>query len=204
MCRIKICGLSRPQDIEAVNAALPDYIGFVFASSRRQVSLQTARELKRNLDDSVKAVGVFVRERIEYIAELCELGIIDIVQLHGDEDEDYVECLKSQISNPVIRAVRVKDAEDVRKAESAACDYLLFDTYQEKQFGGSGKVFDWSVLSAINKPYFLAGGIHSGNILKAAEQCRPYCIDVSSGAETDGLKDAGKIMEIVSKIRSVN
>ncbi len=204
MSKIKICGLSKLQDIEAVNKVQPDFIGFVFAESRRQISVQTAKLLKNSLNPAIKAVGVFVNESIDTIAKLCDSNVIDLVQLHGDEDENYINALKRQVSNPIIKAIRVKDLEDVTKATRLSCDYLLFDTYQEKQFGGSGKVFDWSYLANIEKPYFLAGGIHSGNILQAKEQCNPYCIDLSSGVETEGFKDDRKIFDIVTKIRSVN
>lgn len=204
MTRIKICGLSRQQDIEAVNMVLPDYIGFVFAPSKRQVSSQTAKTLKGALHTSIKSVGVFVNERVDTIAELCDSQIIDIIQLHGDEEEGYINTLKHQVSNPIIKAIRVKTPEDIQQANRIACDYLLFDTFQENQYGGSGKAFDWSVLSDINKPYFLAGGIHSGNILQAREQCRPFCIDVSSGVETNGYKDCNKIKEIVEKLRKIS
>lgn len=204
MIRIKICGLSRLKDIESVNAIVPDYIGFVFAKSRRQVNPDIAKILKGNLDPRIKSVGVFVNESIDHIVNLCSSKIIDIIQLHGDEDPAYIKLLQGYVPNKIIKAIRVKDSEDITKANEFTCDYLLFDTFQDNQFGGSGKSFDWSLLSSINKPYFLAGGIHSGNILIAQKQCNPYCIDVSSGVETDGYKDADKIKDIVAKIRSVN
>ncbi len=203
MSKIKICGLSRPLDIATVNYILPDYIGFVFAKSSRQVSLDLAKALKDNLDTSIEAVGVFVNEEIEHIVTLCDTHVIDIIQLHGDEDEDYIKKLQAYVPNKIIKAIRVKDSEDIKRANRVTCDYLLFDTYQNNKFGGSGKVFDWSLLSNINKPYFLAGGLDSSNILQAQEQCKPYCIDVSSGVETDGYKDSSKIIDIVTKIRSV-
>ena len=203
MTRIKICGLSRPEDITYVNEAKPDYIGFVFAKSRRQVDEEMARHLKALLNPKIEAVGVFVNEDINRIIRLCREKVIDIVQLHGDEDENYIKELKSKISAPIMRAVRVKSAEDVKKASEISCDYLLFDTYTEKEYGGSGIVFDWSMITDINKPYFLAGGINIDNVLSAIDKCNPYCIDVSSGVETEGLKDPFKINEIVTKIRSV-
>jgi phosphoribosylanthranilate isomerase len=202
--KIKICGLSRPQDIEAVNNYLPDYIGFVFAKSRRQVTADTAKELKEKLDNRIKAVGVFVNESTETIASLCHSNTIDIIQLHGDEEEAYIRHLKTLTATPIIKAVRVKKPLDVVKAREYTCDYLLFDTYTDTEYGGSGKTFDWSILTNIEKPYFLAGGIHAGNILTAGEQSSAYCIDVSSGVETDGYKDSDKIKEIIELIRSVN
>lgn len=204
MSKIKICGLSRPQDIDAVNLVQPDYIGFVFAKSRRQVSPETAKILKNSLNPVIKAVGVFVNEKMETIVNLCNSHVIDIIQLHGDEDEDYINTLKAQAPYPIIKAIRVKDLNDVKKSVGIPCDYLLFDTYQDKQFGGSGKVFNWSYLTDIKRPYFLAGGIYSGNVQEAIKQCNPFCIDISSGVETNGYKDTKKIIDIVKKIRSGN
>jgi phosphoribosylanthranilate isomerase len=203
MTKIKICGLFRPVDIDFVNAAVPDYIGFVFAKSRRQVSEELARELKSNLNPEIKAVGVFVKEEQDKIIRLCTNNIIDVVQLHGDEDEEYISELQRYITNPIIKAVRVRQQQDIKAAESFDSDYLLFDTYAEDMYGGSGEAFDWSIISKAKKPYFLAGGLHVGNVLQAISLLKPYCVDVSSGVETDGIKDKGKIMDIISKVRSV-
>lgn len=201
MSRIKICGLSRIEDIAAVNEVLPDYIGFVFAESRRQISYEKARLLKDRLNPAIQAVGVFVNEDIGQIVSLCDNGIIDLVQLHGDETVEYVNLLRSLIPNPVIKAVRVRSTEDIMKAEEFPSDYLLLDAYHEDMYGGSGKTFDWSLIKAVKKPFFLAGGIHSDNILDAQSSCQPYCIDVSSGVETDGWKDPEKIRGIVRGIK---
>ncbi len=203
MTRVKICGLSRQKDIEAVNEYLPDYIGFVFAESRRQVSDSTAIELKRGLSPAIAAVGVFVNERPERILRLCEAGAIDLVQLHGEETEKYMEDLKSRVPNKIIKAIRVKSKEDIEKAKSTCSDYLLFDAYKKDQYGGAGESFDWSMIAEINKPFFLAGGIDNGNVMRAVSQAAPYGIDVSSGVETEGCKDAAKIKELIAKIRSV-
>jgi phosphoribosylanthranilate isomerase len=205
MSKIKICGLTRIEDIEAVNEALPDFVGFVFAKSKRQVSDIVAENLKSHLNPFIKAVGVFVNDDIEHIVHLCNLKIIDMVQLHGDESEEYIKNLRKYIPNEIIKAVRVKKFNDIKMADEFSSDYLLFDAYHEKQYGGSGITFDWSLISTItvNKPYFLAGGINSKNILVAQNLCSPYCMDVSSGVETNGFKDKEKIIKIVTKIRSV-
>jgi len=189
------------QDIQAVNTALPDFIGFVFAESRRRITPEKAEAMKACLDPGIKAVGVFVNEDIQNIIKLCNLHVIDMVQLHGDESESYIRKLKDHIPNKIIKAVRVKNTGDIEKAAGLPCDYLLLDAYNERMYGGSGETFDWSVIPKIDKPYFLAGGINAGNVLQAMEQCSPYCIDISSGVETDGYKDAGKITDIVTKIR---
>lgn len=203
MTKIKICGLTRQVDIDMVNDVLPDYIGFVFAKSKRQVTEALAEELKSRLNPTIRCVGVFVNEDFDRIVRLCRKNIIDIVQLHGDEKEDYVIKLKEQISNPIIKAARVRDHKDIQSAQMFQCDYLLLDAYKEGQYGGSGDAFDWSVISDINKAYFLAGGINSDNVIKAVTKVRPYAVDVSSGVETDGVKDKNKIIDIITKVRSV-
>jgi phosphoribosylanthranilate isomerase len=203
MTKIKICGLSRSVDITEVNEVLPDYIGFVFAKSRRQVCEVTAKELKAKLNSGIQAVGVFVNEDPELIIRLCSLGIIDIIQLHGDEEYDYIGKLKARVSNPIIKAVRVRRSEDIRRANEYDCDYLLLDAYNAAQYGGSGEAFDWSLITKVNKPFFLAGGIDKNNVLQAITQTFPYAIDVSSGVETSGFKDKDKINDIVTIVRSV-
>jgi len=203
MTKVKICGLSRPIDIDMVNTVLPDYIGFVFAKSRRQVTEVMAKELKERLLPQIQAVGVFVNEELEKIMHLCKDGIIDLIQLHGDEDENYIRELRKGVKNPIIKAVRVRNTKDIEEAAKLTCDYLLLDTYKEGLYGGSGEIFDWSVITKIEKPFFLAGGLHTENILQAISQANPYCIDVSSGVETDGIKDRNKIIDIITKVRSV-
>lgn len=203
MTKVKICGLSRPADIDMVNETLPDYIGFVFAKSKRQVSEELAEELKSRLNPLIQSVGVFVNEDIDKIICLCKKNTIDIVQLHGDEDDPYINKLKQQITNPIIKAARVKNNEDIKEAEKRNADYLLLDAYKEGQYGGSGDAFDWTVISQVSKPYFLAGGINTTNVIQAVTQMKPYAIDISSGVETDGVKDKNKIIEIITKVRSV-
>lgn len=200
--KIKICGLSRIQDIEYVNKALPDYIGFVFTKSIRQIRFQTALALKSQLDSRIKAVGVFVNENIKVISDLCTLGIIDYVQLHGEESAEYVRALKNRIDNPIIKAIRVKDSSTIKTAEQFPCDFLLLDTYTGKEYGGTGKTFDWGLINGVSKPFFLAGGICLENAAQAIKQASPYCLDVSSGVETNSLKNRDKIIQLVNKIRS--
>lgn len=204
MARIKICGIMREQDIDAINISLPDYIGFVFAVSRRQIDSKRAKALKDLLNPSIETVGVFVNEEINNVIKLCDSHVIDMIQLHGDENEDYIRNLKKCVPNKIIKAIRVKDSEDIKNAVEFSCDYLLFDTFNEGRYGGIGMSFDWSVVSGINRPYFLAGGINSGNILQAITQCSPFCIDVSSGTETAGYKDPEKIMDIVARVKQTN
>jgi phosphoribosylanthranilate isomerase len=204
MCtKIKICGLSRLQDIGYVNEALPDYIGFVFAKSRRQVTPQAACHLRSLLDSSIKAVGVFVNDSIDQIFDLCRNGVIDLIQLHGDEDDEYIRRLRQKVANPIIKAVRVKDRDSINAACQLSCDYFLLDTYSGGEYGGTGRTFDWKLISGTSKPFFLAGGITPQNAEAAIKSTHPYCLDVSSGVETANVKDREKILEIVNLVRSV-
>ena len=185
-------------DIDAVNRALPDFIGFVFAPSRRRVDSKTAAALKEKLDPQIKTVGVFVNERIEIVAELYQNGIIDMAQLHGDEDDEYIRQLKKKC--PVIKAVGVCTALPALPLEP---DYLLFDTVSAQR-GGSGKAFDWHILNGYRGlPFFLAGGLSMENAADAIHTLNPFCVDVSSSVETDGLKDPDKIEKIVSCVREI-
>ena len=203
MTKIKICGLSREEDIIAVNETMPDYIGFVFAESKRRISREKALELKKLLNPNIKAVGVFVNAPITEVANCCADNTIDLIQLHGDESDEYMAQLTSITANPIIRAVRVRSTEDIMKADHLPCDYLLFDTYIKDQYGGSGVTFDWSLIPKIEKPFFLAGGLDRTNINEAVRQCDPYCLDISSGVETNGCKDKPKMKEIVTIVRSI-
>ncbi len=201
MTKIKICGMMRCEDIEAVNEAMPDYIGFVFARNRkRTVAYETAAEMKKKLDKRINAVGVFLNNEMTEIEKLCKDGIIDIVQLHGSEDEAFIRELRKRISNPVIKAVSVRSAEDIISAETLPVDYLLLDTYKKGIIGGTGESFDWRMIPKINKPFFLAGGLNETNI-EAAMNFGAYGLDVSSGAETNGKKDKIKILSIIRKVR---
>lgn len=199
-CRIKICGLSRTEDIEAVNRAQPDFAGFVFAKSRRQVDGSWAGVLRRALDPRIQAVGVFVNAPVGDILRLADSGTIQMIQLHGDEDEAYVGELKRRLDAPVIKAVRVRSASDILRAEAMPCDYLLLDTYAGGQYGGSGQMFDWEMIPPLKKPYFLAGGISEENAWRAISR-GPYALDVSSAVETDGKKDPEKIYRMVLTVR---
>ncbi|MCL2401307.1 MAG: phosphoribosylanthranilate isomerase [Oscillospiraceae bacterium] len=193
MTLIKICGLTRMADIVAVNHSLPDYIGFVFAESRRQVDCDTAAELREKLDNRIQSVGVFADHSPDYIAKLFDRGVIDIAQLHGDEDANYIENLRSLCSCQIIKALRI-DAQ--LPSFPLGADYLLFDSG-----GGSGKTFDWRILRGDKAPYFLAGGLNETNVTDAIRLLRPYCVDVSSGVETNGVKDYQKIDRLVRLVR---
>ena len=205
MTKIKICGLTRTEDIEMVNEFLPDYIGFVFAKSRRQVSAEQAKELKNKLRPAIKAVGVFVNEKPENIAEIANQGIIDLIQIHGDEDAAYCAQLRKLTQAPIIKVVRVEREDDLAGIEEFDCDYYLFDTLSSKEYGGTGKAFDHSILynKEIKKPFFVAGGLNQDNVAAVIEVIKPFGVDTSGGVETDGIKDANKIKEFIKQGRIV-
>ena len=205
MTKIKICGLTRTEDIEMVNEFLPDYIGFVFAKSRRQVSAEQAKELKNKLRPAIKAVGVFVNEKPENIAEIANQGIIDLIQIHGDEDAAYCAQLRKLTQAPIIKVVRVEREDDLAGIEEFDCDYYLFDTLSSKEYGGTGKAFDHSILynKEIKKPFFVAGGLNQNNVAAAIEATKPFGVDTSGGVETDGVKDINKIKEFIKQGRIV-
>ena len=197
MTKIKFCGLTRTGDIEAANELKPDYIGFVFwPKSKRAVTAEEAKTLKAKLDPSIKAVGVFVDEDMEAVKSLLDGGIIDIAQLHGHEDEDYINGLKKASGKPVIKAFRIRSEEDIRKAEASPADLVLLDAGM-----GDGVTFDWSLIKNAGRPYFLAGGLDPDNAADAVRTLHPYALDVSSGIETDGLKDTNKMAAFAASVR---
>ena len=203
-CKIKICGLSHLEDIWTANEIMPDYIGFVFAKSRRQISREQAVLLRGELKKGIQAVGVFVNAPQEEILSLTEDDIIDVVQLHGDEDESYMCSLRQRTKKPIIKAVRAERREQILRAQSLPCDYLLLDTFVKDRYGGSGRQFDWDMIPELSRPYFLAGGISLENLREAMAR-GPYCIDLSSAVETDGCKDPEKMrkmMETFKKYRA--
>ena len=194
--KIKICGLTRLVDVEAVNALKPDYVGFVFApTSKRRVTPDQAAELKRALDPSIEAVGVFVDETPENVTKLLDDGVIGLAQLHGSEDDVCLQELRRLTTKPIIKAFRVRSEQDVLDAEKSPADHILLDAG-----AGTGTTFDWSLLRKVRRPYFLAGGLNIGNI-DAAHDLNPYAVDVSTGVETDGLKDQKKMAEFVAAVR---
>ncbi len=198
MTKLKLCGLVRICDIEAVNRLNPEYIGFVFAKkSRRYVDPAQARKLRARLDKGISPVGVFVNESPEAIADLVRSGIIDVVQLHGSEDEDFLRKLRELVSCPIIKAFSVKTPQDVRIACESSADLILLDSGG----GGTGTVFDWDLLEPIRRPWFLAGGLSPENAADAIRRLAPYGVDVSSGIETDGVKDIQKMNDFVRAVR---
>ena len=198
MVKIKICGIKRLEDIEIVNRYKPDYIGFVFADSKRKVSHDLAKELMNNLDSDIIPVGVFVDSPQDEILRLFDDGIIEIAQLHGSESEQYILDLKKRTNGELktINAIEMTQEVDLLEYNDSNSDYLLLDSGK-----GSGKTFDWSLIRKdIKKEFFLAGGLNSKNVTQAIDEFNPYAIDLSSSLETNGFKDENKIKEIMEVI----
>lgn len=199
--KIKLCGMFRGCDIDYVNEALPDYIGFIvmFPKSHRNIDLEAAKQLKSRLDGRIKSVAVSVNAPPEKFARFANEGAADILQLHGSEDAKYIARLRKLTSAPLIKAVKVISREDIIRADELDVDFLLLDGGT-----GSGMMFDHALVdpSQIRKPFFLAGGLTPENIAEAAERIRPYGVDLSSGIETDRLKDREKILAAVKNIRN--
>lgn len=200
MTKIKVCGITRECDVAVLNEHKPDYVGFVFAKSRRQISAAKAQNLRAALDENITSVGVFVNHDMDEICTLVHAKTIDIVQLHGGEDEECIRTLRTKLPDTkIIKAISVNIADDIINWQSSAADYLLLDNGA----GGTGERFDWSLLaeiSGLTKPYFIAGGLNCENI-KQALSLQPFAVDVSSGVETDGVKDRRKITEFIKNVR---
>ena len=197
MAKIKICGLRTQADIQIVNRYQPDYAGFIinFPKSFRSLSIDEVKELTQKLDKNIQSVGVFVDEDVDVVCSCLKEGVIDIAQLHGNEDENYI--LKVKEFGPTIKAFQIKTKEDIEEAIQSKADYILFD-----QGKGSGKTFDWSLIPRIERKFFLAGGITLDNIEKTKD-IHPYAIDVSSSVETERKKDEEKIQEMIQKGRRI-
>ena len=195
--KIKICGLFREEDIRYANQTMPDYIGFVFwKPSRRYVTREQAIKLRKLLKPDIQAVGVFVDAPLPEIISLLEDDVIDIAQLHGDETEEDIQYLQAVTGKPIMKAVKVKNRCDVEAWLDSSADYLLFDSGM-----GSGVAFDWVLLRDIEREFFLAGGVKPDNVKQAVAAVKPYAVDLSSGVETDGVKDLKKMHEVVRLVR---
>lgn len=199
MTKIKICGLFRPCDAEFVNEAMPDYAGFVFfEKSHRNVTAEQAALLREKIHSSIPVAGVFVNAPQEQITSLCRAGVIQIVQLHGGESEEYITRLKARIPGvPIWQAFRVRTPDDLAAAQQSTADLILLDNGY-----GTGETFNWSLISGITRPFVLAGGLTPQNIPKAIARFAPYAVDISSGVETEKQKDPQKILAAVSAARS--
>lgn len=221
MTKIKICGLSRLCDVDHINAAMPDFCGFIIdvPSSRRNITVPQLRRLRAQLRPGIVPVGVFVDAPETLAAQLVAEGLIDVVQLHGHEDNEYIKRLRRAMAGPpggtdggtpamgnlaaagnqpgrIIQAFKIREASDVARAMDSTADLLLLDGG-----AGDGRTFDWSLLSGVDRPYFLAGGLGPHNLAAAIETVAPWGVDMSSGVETDGFKDNSKIMKVMDILK---
>ena len=197
---IKICGIYRIEDTEYVNKYRPDYFGMIinFKKSHRNVSGDLAKKIRAHISSDIRAVGVFVNEDTDLIEELLNDNIIDIVQLHGDEKEETIIRLRENTGKPVWKAFKIRNREEIEKAKASPADLILLDNGY-----GTGKTFDWSLIENIKRPFALAGGIDIRNMDEAIKRIHPYLIDISSGVETDGIKDPVKIREAIEKAHTI-
>lgn len=200
--KIKICGLKRPEDITYVNEAKPDYCGFIieFPKSSRNVTGDQVRALTAGLHPDIIPVGVFVNASPERVEELLLDGTIQIAQLHGQEDKDYIRRIQKNTGHQVIKAFSVKTVRDIELALQSPADYILLD----QGGGGTGKTFDWTLIPEITRPFFLAGGLGPDNLEQAVRTIRPYAVDLSSSVETNSVKDRQKILEAVNLVHKNN
>ena len=210
--KVKMCGISKVETIPAIVDAKPDYMGLVFAPSKRQVTVDQAKTLVEELhkqyavrynSETIKTVGVFVNETVENLLKIAEEVKLDVIQLHGDEDESFIQILKEQSNVEVWKAIQVRSAADAEKWIDSSADMLLFDAYHKDERGGTGEVFDWSSLDEFERPFMLAGGIDSTNVARAIRTVRPYGIDISSGIETEGVKDDEKMKAFTNIARTI-
>ena len=217
--KVKMCGISKVETIPAVVEAKPDYMGLVFAPSKRQVTVDQAKILVEELhrgyakkygsdtehdkNDTIKTVGVFVNETVDNLVTIANEANLDAVQLHGDEDEAFIQSLKERTNVEVWKAIQIRTAADTEKWIDSSADMLLFDAYHKDERGGTGEVFDWSSLDTFERPFMLAGGIDSTNVARAIRTVRPYGIDISSGIETNGVKDDEKITAFTKIVKSI-
>lgn len=217
--KVKMCGISKVETIPAVVEAKPDCMGLVFAPSKRQVTVDQAKTLVEELhkqytkrynngteqsnNDEIKTVGVFVNETLDNLVSIATEANLDVVQLHGDEDEAFIQSLKERTNVEIWKAVQIRSAADAEAWIDSSADMLLFDAYHKDERGGTGEVFDWSCLDVFERPFMLAGGIDSTNVARAIRTVRPYGIDISSGIETDGVKDNEKITAFTKLVRTI-
>ena len=217
--KVKMCGISKVETIPAIVDAKPDYMGLVFAPSKRQVTVDQAKILVEELhrgyakkygsdtehdkNGTIKTVGVFVNETVENLVTIANEANLDAVQLHGDEDEAFIQSLKERTNVEVWKAVQIRSAADAEAWIDSSADMLLFDAYHKDERGGTGEVFDWSCLDEFERPFMLAGGIDSTNVARAIRTVRPYGIDISSGIETEGVKDNEKIKAFTNIVRTI-
>lgn len=196
--KIKICGLRRPEDISIVNEVMPEYAGFILAFGRRRtISAQQMASLSSGLNPGIRRVAVFLDQDPEWIEDLAKQDLMDVIQLHGKESGEVIRRLRERTGKVIVKAFRIDTMEDVRRAQESEADRVLLD----HGAGGSGEAFDWGLIRPLSRPFFLAGGLTPDNVQEAVAQTSPMAVDVSSGVETDHVKDAQKVRRFVEQVR---
>jgi len=203
MARVKICGIKNMEEVKLINRYRPDFLGFIFAESKRRVSIEEAKILCNAIENGIRKVGVFVNEGFDnalYTADYCGL---DVVQLHGDEGP---ELLQEYMRSPfeVWKVIRVKDINDITKIRDFTSDRVLLDTFSETAYGGTGKTFDWDLALEAKKykSIILSGGLNVQNVAEACRLVKPYAVDASSSLEENGFKTEEKVAEFIKQVRS--
>lgn len=196
MVKVKMCGMRRPQDIGIVNEVKPDFIGFILSKSKRQVSIEEAGELAKAADDNIKKAGIFVNMTLEFVLDAAKNIPLDVIQLHGDESQEYIDKLRIELNNcginsEIWKAVGIASEDDIQRVDDYKVDGILLDSKVEGNFGGTGKAFDWTLIKNFgnSKKIILAGGLNKDNVAAAIKLVKPYAVDVSSGIEVEGFKN---------------
>ena len=196
MARVKICGINSPEDVEIVNELKPDYVSFAFYKNKRQVTYEKARKLKQLLDKDIRVIGVFVDENTNVVASAANDDLLDVIEFHGNEGPGEIERIKAFTEKPIIQGFRIRSRADVELALDSHADSILM--YSDSE---SGILMDWKLLTNVTRPYFLAGGLNADNIEKAIKICHPFAVSVTTGVETDGIKDREKMAAFIKMAR---
>lgn len=197
MALVKICGIRTEQDAVIINEAKPDFAGFICSQGfRRSITLEKAVALRKQIRAGISTVGVFVNEEIDTVLSFLESGAINAVQLHGNEDNNYIDLLRTYTDAVIVKAFVVKTKEDIETAEKSHADMIILDSGT-----GTGKEFNQELIGNFPRKYFLAGGMNPGTVAEKIKKLNPFAVDVSSGVETDGVKDRQKVLEFIKQVR---
>lgn len=210
MVQVKICGIKKKSDIEIVNRYMPEYVGFVFAESKRKVTYKQAAELALKLDKKIRKVGVFVNEAPDRIVDILDYCGLDFIQLHGDETPEYIRQLSNLIEHrggfvpQIWKSVKVKKEFSMAKLLHYPVNAFVLDSYSQGSYGGTGKTFNWNAAVEIGNKgnIILAGGLNKHNVLEALNIIKPFAVDISSGVETNNCKDEKKVKAFIKTVRS--
>ena len=198
--KIKFCGLRREEDVKYAASLGAGYMGFILTDRfRRYIEPSEVAILKAFVPASCKTVGVFVDEPVDYVVSAAKAAGLDMIQLHGAEDEAYIAEVKEKTGLPIIKMIKPVSEDDIITARQSLADLILLDSGA----GGTGKVFDWSLAENLGRDYILAGGLTPENVGEAVERLKPFAVDVSSGVETEGIKDFSKMKAFAAEVRKL-